>query len=130
MTQRYDPLAYLNGASAGTSLAGEWFLEFGWMGIIPGTLLIGFLIGASYRWVLTNVKSQQAVLLYSCGLFAFIAALVRGGMFGAATELAQLTLPMMLLLKFSKPRHPVASNWQPQLPQTRANQIPYSFSRD
>ncbi len=132
MTQRYDPLAYLNGASAGTSLVGEWFLEFGWMGIVPGALLLGFLLGTSYRWLLLNVKTQTAVLLYSCGLFAFIAALVRGGLFGAATELAQLTLPILLMLKFARPKRVMAQPWQSpywtaaQPPQ----QLPYSYSRD
>jgi oligosaccharide repeat unit polymerase len=122
MTQRYDPLAYLNGASAGASMVGEWYMELGWMGIVPGALLLGALLGLAYRWMLTNRSSKLAVLLYSCGLFSFIAAIVRGGMFGAATELAQLALPVLLLLKLSQRRFSKQSPWASPWPASPANQ--------
>lgn len=121
MTQRYDPVAYLNGASAGASMVGEWYMELGWMGIVPGALLLGALLGMAYRWMLTNLSTKLAVLLYSCGLFAFVAAIVRGGMFGAATELAQLALPMLLLLKLAQRRPVKQPNWAVPWPASPAN---------
>jgi oligosaccharide repeat unit polymerase len=130
MTQRYDPLAYLNGASAGTSLVGEWYMEFGWAGIIPGSLFLGFLIGLGYKWMLSNIKTQLAVLLYSCGLFSFIGALVRGGMFGAATELAQLTLPILLLTRLARQPKPAQQRWATHVSTPPNQTVSYNFNRE
>lgn len=131
LTQRYDPVAYLNGASAGTSLVGEWYLEFGWMGIVPGALLLGALFGLAYRWMLANLSARLAVLVYSCALFSFVAAITRGGMFGATTELAQLALPILLLIKLAKRRQlPKQARWAFNWPAPSANHPGQYFTRD
>jgi oligosaccharide repeat unit polymerase len=131
MTQRYDPVAYLNGASAGTSMVGEWYMELGWLGILPGALLLGALLGLAYRWMLANLSTRLAVLIYSCGLFSFVAAITRGGMFGAATELAQLVLPMLLLLKLARRRHvPNQARWAFNWSAPPTHQPGQYFTRD
>jgi oligosaccharide repeat unit polymerase len=109
MTQRYDPMTYINGGSAGASMVGEFYLEFGWFGILPSALSLGYIFGRSYRWLLVNTPTKLAVLVYSCGAFTFIGGIVRGGLFGAVTELAQLTLPVLLLIRMVRPGAPVGA---------------------
>lgn len=112
MTQRYDPMTYLSGGSAGSSMAGEFYLEFGWAGILPGALILGYLFGAGYHWLLANCQGQLVVLIYSCGMFSLVGAIVRGGVFGAATELAQTALPIFLLMRLSKMSLIVRHRWR------------------
>jgi|GEM_PF-6008932 len=111
MTQRYDPVTYLSGGSAGASMVGEFYLEFGWFGILPGTLLLGYLFGRGYRWLAANAPTQLAVLIYSCGVFAFTGNIVRGGLFNATIELAQLVLPILLLVRVAKRRASYRAQW-------------------
>ena len=102
MTERYDPLTYLNGGSASASMVGEFYLEFGWLAILPGALMLGYIFGRSYGWLLANLPAQLVVLVYSCGAFSFTGNIVRGGVFGAAVELAQFVLPVLLLMGMAK----------------------------
>jgi oligosaccharide repeat unit polymerase len=111
LTQRYDPMTYLNGGSAGSSLVGEFYLEFGWLGILPGALVLGFVFGRSYRWLLINLPTKLAALIYSCGAFSFIGGVVRGGLFGASVDLALLVLPVFLLIKMASVRDSSGARW-------------------
>ena len=113
LTQRYDPLTYLGGGSATPSLVGEFYLEFGWLGILPGALALGYFFGRGYRWLWANLDTKYATLIYSCGAFSFIGNIVRGGVFGSVIDLALLTLPMLLLIRLSRQRRAYSVNWAP-----------------
>lgn len=77
---------------------GEMYMNFGWVGIIIGAILLGFLLGRSYRALKQNVGCDL-VLGRHAMLVSLILFLFRGELASTVLLFASIFLPFYVLLK-------------------------------
>lgn len=89
----------VEGTSMPPGFMGELYMNFGTAGIALGMALFGWLYGAVYRWMLSNPRSQEAVLLYGlCA--AMMVHYIRGDSYGPSVLLLILLLPTLVAFRY------------------------------
>jgi hypothetical protein len=88
-------------AFAATTYFGELFLNFGVIGIAIGSLIFGFIMRATYEYLMVRVSTKSALLIYGVMLLHFLQTCE--GALGGAIPLTLADLaPLAVLLWVSK----------------------------
>lgn len=77
----FDFLDYLFGAygrGAAMMSFGEYYLAFGWPGLIVGSFLIGWFARRLWNWFLANQRNPFVIAAYSCTVMYFYVVISRG----------------------------------------------------
>jgi hypothetical protein len=91
------------GTSIPTSLVGEFYLNFGVVGIVVGCVVVGVLLRAGYSWLRRNRARPEVVTTYAflCGS---LMPWIRGDTFGPTVFFLSAVVPMWLIVGLSRDR--------------------------
>jgi hypothetical protein len=107
-TQHYTGLK-VAGMEYGTSISigymGESYIDFGKVGMLLPIFALGWLLGAFYRWTLTQTYSSKAVGMGVATAALFSAALLETSVTKLMGGLAVTMLVSCLLIRFVVPRY-------------------------
>lgn len=70
---------YPNGQGTGAAwpFYGEYYFSFGWLGIVVGSFLLGFILKRFYRWMVVY-QSPLVIITYATGLGCLFFVMTRG----------------------------------------------------
>ena len=98
LNSRLLPERWIMGTGIRPSLLGEFYMNFGCLGIVGGLVIVGWLLAILYYWFLGNRGNPLVLLFYSITA-GHIPAAVRGDFTGTMISYLTFLLPSLLTLK-------------------------------
>jgi len=80
---------------------GNLYLAFGFVGIVAGMTLLGFLLRVLYEYVSRRVEREEIVLLYGLAMSELF-LMLWGEYLGAVTSFLEISLPLVIGMKWAR----------------------------
>jgi len=80
---------------------GNLYLAFGFIGIVAGMTLLGFLLRALYEYISRRVEREEIVLLYGLAMSELF-LMLWGEYLGAVTSFLEISLPLVIGMKWAR----------------------------
>lgn len=101
--QRVLPEHYEGGLNLPPSILGDFYLNFGFVGIAAGMFVIGVLLRGTYLWFKANERNVAAQITYAFSL-VIVLVLPTGQLTNGVVQLLILLLPTAVALRISARR--------------------------
>jgi hypothetical protein len=89
-------------AEAGLAMPyfGDWYVAFGWLGVVGSSLLFGRLARVGWEWYRAHDRDKLAVAIYGVGLGFIYVVFSRGLLAQAVLNFSFGLLPLMIIYRF------------------------------
>ncbi len=80
----------------------EWYIAYGWYGLIGISFILGFIYRRIWEWTKTNIDNRYAIVVYSISLSFLYFFITRGYLPGALTIFVFTVLPANIVRFFGR----------------------------
>ena len=89
-------------AAAGLAVPyfGEWYVAFGWLGIVGSSLIFGWLTRKLWDWYQQRDRDKLALVIYAVGLGLIYFAFSRGFIAATILNFSFSMLPLLIIYRF------------------------------